>query len=113
GQALPIVSENGTVTTSGACDSTSWVDRARKIVAWLAERGLATPRVQYRLHVWCISRQRYWGPPIPIIYCEKCGVVPVPERDLPVELPLIEDFRPDDTGVSPLAPHEEWCYVTC
>jgi leucyl-tRNA synthetase len=69
--------------------------------------------VQYRLHDWCISRQRYWGPPIPIVYCDGCGVVPVPEQDLPVELPLIEDFRPDDTGVSPLARHEEWYYVAC
>src|SRR5439155_12270705 len=51
--------------------------------------------------------------PIPIIYCEKCGVVPVPEKDLPVELPYIEDFRPDDTGVSPLARHEEWYFVKC
>ena len=69
--------------------------------------------VQYRLHDWCISRQRYWGPPIPIIYCDEHGAVPVPEKDLPVVLPLIEDFRPDDTGISPLARHEEWYYVPC
>jgi len=98
---------------SGAFDGASCVEGARKIVAWLDGRGLASARVQYRLHDWCISRQRYWGPPIPILYCEKCGVVPVPEQDLPVELPLIEDFRPDDTGVSPLARHEEWYFVKC
>jgi len=113
GETLPIVSENGVLMNSGPFDGIACVEGARKIVDWLADRGLASPRVQYRLHDWCISRQRYWGPPIPIIYCEKCGVVPVPEKDLPVELPLIEDFRPDDTGVSPLARHEEWYFVKC
>src|SRR5437667_871120 len=113
GETLPIVSENGALMNSGPFDGVSCGEGARKIVAWLAERGLATPRVQYRLHDWCISRQRYWGPPIPIMYCEKCGVVPVPEKDLPVQLPLIDDFRPDDTGVSPLARHEEWYFVKC
>ena len=67
--------------------------------------------MNYRLHDWCISRQRYWGPPIPIIYCEKCGTVPVPEKDLPVELPYVEDFKPDDTGISPLARVESWYRV--
>ena len=113
GETLPTVSENGVLMNSGPFDGMPCVEGARKIVAWLAERGLATPRVRYRLHDWCISRQRYWGPPIPVLYCEKCGVVPVPEKDLPVELPLIEDFRPDDTGVSPLARHEEWYFVKC
>src|SRR5436190_1879160 len=112
-EPLPSVSEGGKLMNSGAFDGLPCRDAARNIVAWLAERGLATPRVQYRLHDWCISRQRYWGPPIPIIYCEQCGPVPVPEKDLPVELPLIEDFRPDDTGVSPLARHEEWYFVKC
>ena len=115
GEKLPSVSAAGVLMNSAAFDGMPCTEGARKIVAWLAERGkgLATPRVQYRLHDWCISRQRYWGPPIPIIYCEKCGVVPVPEKDLPVQLPYIEDFRPDDTGVSPLARHEEWYFVKC
>ncbi len=113
GETLPIVSENGVLMNSGPFDGTPCVEGARQIVVWLNGRGLATARIQYRLHDWCISRQRYWGPPIPILYCEKCGVVPVPEKDLPVELPLIEDFRPDDTGVSPLARHEEWYFVKC
>src|SRR6266699_734048 len=113
GEALPIETTDGVLMNSGSFDGLPCAEGANRIVAWLAERGFAAPRVQYRLHDWCISRQRYWGPPIPILYCEKCGVMPVPEQDLPVELPLIEDFRPDDTGVSPLARHEEWYFVKC
>src|ERR1019366_7380053 len=70
-------------------------------------------KTQYRLYDWCISRQRYWGPPIPIIYCDACGTVPVPEDQLPVVLPDLEDFRPDDSGVSPLARHTDWYHVPC
>jgi leucyl-tRNA synthetase len=69
--------------------------------------------VNYRLHDWTISRQRYWGPPIPILYCDECGTVPVPEDQLPVLLPPIEDFKPDASGVSPLARHEEWYITEC
>ena len=112
-EALPFESLDGVLTASGPFDGLPAAEGGRRIVAWLAGRGLGTPRVQYRLHDWCISRQRYWGPPIPIIHCERCGPVGVPERDLPVELPLIEDFRPDDTGVSPLARHREWYFVKC
>ncbi|HET8622969.1 MAG TPA: leucine--tRNA ligase, partial [Gemmatimonadales bacterium] len=83
------------------------------IIRWLERVGQGKGVVLYRLHDWCISRQRYWGPPIPIIYCDRCGVVPVPEQDLPVLLPTIDDFRPDDTGVSPLARVKEWYHVAC
>jgi leucyl-tRNA synthetase len=88
-------------------------DGKREITNWLNVRGHARAVVNYRLHDWCISRQRYWGPPIPIIYCDKCGTVPVPEKDLPVELPFVEDFKPDDTGVSPLARVASWYRVKC
>ena len=90
------------------------VDEAKgRIVEWLASRKAARAVTNYRLHDWCISRQRYWGPPIPILYCDACGVVPVPEAQLPVVLPNIPDYRPDDSGVSPLARHEEWYHVPC
>src|SRR5438874_3249581 len=105
--------ESGTLVNSGLFDGFR-VEAAKKaIVEYLAKTGAAKPIVNYRLHDWCISRQRYWGPPIPIIYCESCGAVPVPEKDLPVILPFIEDFKPDDSGISPLARHEEWYRVAC
>ena len=105
--------ESGTMVNSGIFDGYR-VEAAKKaIVEYLARNGSAKPVVNYRLHDWCISRQRYWGPPIPIIYCDDCGTVPVPDKDLPVVLPFIEDFKPDDSGVSPLARHEEWYRVAC
>jgi leucyl-tRNA synthetase len=105
--------ESGTMVNSGIFDGYR-VEAAKKaIVEYLAKNGSAKPVVNYRLHDWCISRQRYWGPPIPIIYCDDCGTVPVPDKDLPVVLPFIEDFKPDDSGVSPLARHEEWYRVAC
>jgi leucyl-tRNA synthetase len=101
------------LVNSGAFNGQTAEAGKRAITAWLASEGKGKGVVQYRLHDWCISRQRYWGPPIPIIYCDGCGPVPVPEKDLPVILPAIEDFRPDDSGISPLARHEEWYYVAC
>jgi len=98
---------------SGQFDGMTVPEGSAAIVAELAARHAARPVVNFRLHDWCISRQRYWGPPIPIVYCDDCGVVPVPESELPVLLPLIDDFRPDDSGVSPLARHEEWYHTSC
>ena len=105
--------ESGTLVNSGVFDGYEVEPAKKAIVEYLAKAGSAKPVVHYRLHDWCISRQRYWGPPIPIIYCDDCGIVPVPEKDLPVVLPFIEDFKPDDSGVSPLARHEEWYRVSC
>jgi len=105
--------ERGIVVNSGKFDGMTVATAKREIVAMLGEKDAGRPVVNYRLHDWCISRQRYWGPPIPIIYCDACGAVPVPEKDLPVILPHVEDFKPDDSGVSPLARHEDWYIVPC
>ena len=85
----------------------------RAVVDWLEREGTGAGVVRYRLHDWCISRQRYWGPPIPVINCDGCGAVPVPEPDLPVLLPRLEHFEPDDSGISPLARDKSWYEVPC
>lgn len=84
-----------------------------KITQWLQEKGLGEPKVTYHLRDWLISRQRYWGPPIPIIYCKKCGTLPVPEKNLPVVLPDVENFKPTGTGKSPLASVPEFVNTKC
>ncbi|MGC1183846.1 MAG: leucine--tRNA ligase [Candidatus Dormiibacterota bacterium] len=89
-------------------------DPAREVItAALVESGFGHAHVTYKLRDWGISRQRYWGPPIPAIHCPSCGVVPVPEKDLPVLLPYIEDFRPLGTGESPLARDPAFLHTTC
>jgi leucyl-tRNA synthetase len=111
--AAYVESDNVHLVNSGEFTGLPVSEAKSRIVTWLAGRGHAEGVVNYRLHDWCISRQRYWGPPIPIIYCEQCGTVPVPESDLPVELPHVEDFKPDDSGISPLARVESWYRVHC
>jgi len=106
-------SEDERLINSGEFSGLLATEGAVRIVEWLGERGLAEPRVNYRLHDWCISRQRYWGPPIPILYCDTCGTVPVPEEDLPVLLPHLEHFKPGDDGVAPLAKDESFYRTTC
>jgi leucyl-tRNA synthetase len=105
--------QNGIIVNSDKFDGMPVAKAKRAIVAMLEEKGAGKAFVNYRLHDWCISRQRYWGPPIPIIYCDDHGAVPVPEKDLPVLLPHVDDFKPDDSGVSPLARHEDWYRVPC
>ena len=104
---------DGVLINSGEFDDLSVAAGKKAIVEALEQRDLAESSVRYRLHDWCISRQRYWGPPIPIIYCESCGAVPVPESQLPVPLPYVENFEPDESGRSPLARDGEWSQVDC
>jgi leucyl-tRNA synthetase len=105
--------ENARLVNSAQFDGLPVEDAKHAITAWLEQHGAGRKVVNYRLHDWCISRQRYWGPPIPVIYCDDCGLQGVPETDLPVELPFVEDFQPDDTGISPLARVESWYRVPC
>ncbi len=104
---------DGRLVNSGEFDGVTVDAAIERITAWLADREAADAQINYRLHDWCISRQRYWGPPIPIVYCDSCGTVPVPDDQLPVLLPDIPDFKPDDSGISPLARHEEWYFTPC
>lgn len=110
---LEAYSGEGRLVNSGAFDGMDKAEAIRSITAWLTERGLGELRVNFRLHDWCISRQRYWGPPIPIIHCDACGAVAVPQEDLPVVLPRVDDFKPDDSGISPLARVSDWYETTC
>ena len=102
----------GTMVNSGPFDGTPAPDPGiRKVTEWLEEKGIGKFAVNYRLRDWLISRQRYWGTPIPIVYCDNCGIVPVPEEELPVLLPEDVEFMP--TGVSPLTYHEGFLHTTC
>lgn len=106
-------SESGRAINSDFLGGLKTEEAKQKIIKWLEEKNLGEKAIDYKLRDWCVSRQRYWGPPIPIIYCDKCGVVPVPEKDLPVELPDMEDFLPEGKGKGPLAKNEEFVNTTC
>jgi leucyl-tRNA synthetase len=108
---VEVVTEDGVLVNSGQFDGLPAAEAKHAIVEWLRERGRGAPAVSYRLRDWSMSRQRYWGCPIPIIYCEDCGIVPVPEDELPVELPEVDDYRPK--GVPPLASNKDWLHVPC
>jgi leucyl-tRNA synthetase len=102
---------DGPMVGSGRFDGKDNRAAYEEIVAWLESEGRGRPSVNYRLRDWLVSRQRYWGAPIPIVYCEECGMVPVPDDQLPVELPEIEDYAPQ--GRSPLAAAEDWVATEC
>src|SRR5262249_22979407 len=96
-------SGEGVLVNSGPMSGLATASAIPKIIEWLEQSGLGQRQVRYRLRDWLISRQRYWGPPIPMIHCEQHGWQPVPDRDLPVLLPVVANFRPSGTGQSPLA----------
>jgi leucyl-tRNA synthetase len=104
-------SENEVLINSGQFDGMSAVEGKDAIIDWLDSQGRGHRSINYRLRDWLLSRQRYWGCPIPMLYCDHCGLVPVPESDLPVRLPDVEDYAPQ--GRSPLAAAEEWVNTTC
>lgn len=110
GKELPFT-EIGKMVNSGDFDGLSGDEAKEKVTAWLEERNSGSLKVNYRLRDWLVSRQRYWGAPIPIVYCDKCGEVVVEEKDLPVELPYDVEFAPD--GKSPLAKSESFLNTTC
>jgi leucyl-tRNA synthetase len=102
---------DGPMVGSGRFDGRHNREAYGEIVAWLESDGRGRPAVNYHLRDWLVSRQRYWGAPIPVVYCEECGIVPVPDDQLPVELPQVEDYAPQ--GRSPLAAAEDWVATEC
>lgn len=105
--------ETGVLVNSGILDGLSVEEAKKKIIAVLEEKGVGRPKVNYKLRDWVFSRQRYWGEPIPIVYCEKCGYVPLPESELPLRLPEVESYLPTGDGESPLAALTDWVNTTC
>jgi len=104
---------HGKIINSGFLNGLNSREAKEKITEFLEEREWGKREVLYKLRDWCISRQRYWGPPIPMIKCPKCGWVPVPEEELPVKLPYLKDYRPIGTGESPLDKAKKWLEVNC
>lgn len=103
----------GIMVNSGLLDGLPVEKAKERIIGWLQEHDKGYPKINYKLRDWVFSRQRYWGEPIPIIYCEKCGYVPIPEQELPLRLPEVESYEPTDTGESPLASIHDWVNVAC
>ena len=103
----------GVMVNSGMLDGLSVEEAKKKIITWLEENGIGHPKVNFKLRDWVFSRQRYWGEPIPIVHCEKCGFVPVPEEELPLMLPELESFEPTDDGQSPLSKLDSFVNTTC
>jgi leucyl-tRNA synthetase len=105
--------ETGIMVNSGFLNGLT-VDEAKKsITEWLIQKNIGHEKVNFKLRDWIFTRQRYWGEPIPLVYCEKCGFVPIPESELPLKLPEVESYEPTETGESPLAKMTDWVNTTC
>ena len=105
--------ETGTMVNSDFLNGLSVEDAKKKIIEYLSEKGVGRPKVNYKLRDWIFSRQRYWGEPIPVVHCPHCGIVPLPESELPLLLPDVKSYQPTDTGESPLSQIEDWVNTTC
>ena len=105
--------DTGVMVNSGILDGLSVEDAKKRIVEYLTEKGIGHEKVNFKLRDWVFSRQRYWGEPIPVVYCEKCGWVPLPEDQLPLTLPDVKSYEPTDNGESPLAHMTDWVNTTC
>ncbi len=104
---------SGKLVNSGFLNGLEVKDAIRTMIDFLEEKGIGTRKVNYKLRDWVFSRQRYWGEPIPLVYCEKCGWVPLPESELPLTLPETDNFEPGENGESPLAKMTDWVNTTC
>ena len=103
----------GIMVNSGMLDGLTVDEAKKKIIDWLTSEGKGHSKVNFKLRDWVFSRERYWGEPIPMVYCEKCGYVPIDEKDLPLRLPMVESYEPTDNGESPLAKMTDWINTTC
>ncbi len=108
-----VFADDGVAVNSPIFDGQTTPEAKKTITRWLEEKGVGKSQIQYKLRDWLFSRQRYWGEPIPIVHCKKCGLVAVPEKDLPVLLPDVKDYKPTGTGESPLAAIDEWVKTKC
>jgi leucyl-tRNA synthetase len=112
-EAFTLKDDTGILVNSGFLNGMTVKDAIPAMKKWVTDQGIGRPKVNYKLRDWVFSRQRYWGEPIPMVYCEKCGWVPLPEDQLPLRLPDVENYEPTDDGESPLSKMTDWVNTTC